>query len=209
VAEENLAVFCDIFCDITAFDRRESRKILRCARDYGFKLKIHADELSDSGGAGLAADVGCVSADHLIYTKLPAIRAMKRKGVIPVLLPGTALYLQGERKPDLAGFLRTGIPLAIASDFNPGTCMIYSMPTIISLACLLYRMPIEAAITGATVNGARALDLHDGTGMIKPGCKADLMVWSVDNYKKIPYQFGEDMVKTVIRKGKVIHDTDR
>ena len=205
VAKENLAVFCDIFCDKTAFTKKESEKILRKAKELNFKLKIHADELSNSGGASLAAKLGCISADHLIHTTKGTIKAMKKAGVTPTLLPGTSFYLQMKQKPNIKAFNKTKSSVAIASDFNPGTCMINSMLTIIGLACFMYNMSVENALLGATKNGARALDLFDKIGTIEKGKQADLIVLKLDHYKKIPYYFGEQTVKYTIKKGRIIY----
>jgi len=208
IARSKLAIFCDIFCDKTAFTKSESEKILKRAKDLGFELKIHTDELANVGGAKLAARLGCVSAEHLIYSTKSGIKAMKKAGVIPVLLPGTSLYLQTEKKPRIKDFIKYDLPVAIASDFNPGTCMIYSMPKIIALACIIYRIPVDLAIMGATVNAAKALRLDNRVGKIKQEFEADIVVWNTDNYKKIPYQFGEDLIKIVIKKGKIIYETN-
>ncbi len=208
VARLHLAEFCDIFCDKTAFTKKESEKILKWARELGFSLKVHTDELCNFNGARLAAELHCISADHLIYTTKSGIKAMKKSDVIPVLLPGTSLYLQSKQKPRIKEFIKYELPVAIASDFNPGTCMIYSMPKIISLACLLYRMPVEVALIGATINAARAIKRETRFGRIQPDYQADLIIWNLDNYKKIPYQFGEDIIRTVIKKGKIIYETD-
>lgn len=209
VAKGKLAIFCDIFCDKTAFNKKASAKVLTRARNFDFKLKLHADELSNSGGAALAAKLGCVSADHLIYTTKTGIKQLKRAGVMPVLLPGTSLFLRTSKKPKTEIFAKLKMAVAVASDFNPGTCMLYSMPKIISLACLLYGMTMEEALEGATVNGARALALADKVGMIKPGVQADLIIFEIDNYKKIVYQFGEDLTKIVIKKGEIIYGENR
>ncbi|OGC43362.1 imidazolonepropionase, partial [candidate division WOR-3 bacterium RBG_13_43_14] len=205
VVKNKLAIFCDIFCDEIAFSVDESRKVLNTARELGFALKIHADELSDIGAAALAAEMGCVSADHLEFTSRTSIKAMNKAGVIPTLLPGTAFFLQIEKKPDINGFLEENSPVAIASDYNPGSCMIYSMLKIISIACIVFRLPVENALIAATHNAARALKLEDKIGSIKTGKQADLIVCDVDNYRKIPYNFGEDIVRYTIKKGKVIY----
>lgn len=205
VAREKLAVFCDIFCDKTAFSKKESAVVLRRARAFDLKLKIHADELSNSGGAHLAAELGCVSADHLIFTTASAIGKMKKAGVVPVLLPGTSFNLQTKNKPRISQFLCNNLPLAIGSDYNPGTCMISSMPIIMSIGCLVYGLTIEKAFEAATANGAAALGLAGRVGSIAPGCQADLVVFDTDDYRKIPYQFGENLVKLVIKKGKIIY----
>lgn len=205
VARKKLALFFDIFCDNIAFTRKESEGILSTARDYGFKLKIHADEFANIGGSKLAAKLGCTSADHLLVSRPGDIKAMKKAGVVPTLLPGTSVFLRLERKPAMAAFRRAKSPVAIASDFNPGSCMIYSMLKIIALASLAYGMHVEEALLGATKNGAKALGLFDRIGSIEKGKQGDLVVLNVDNYKKIPYGFGEDMVKYTIKKGKVIY----
>jgi imidazolonepropionase len=205
VARKKLAHFCDVFCDNIAFTRKESEEILSRARDYGFGLKIHADEFVNIGGSKLAAKLGCTSADHLLVSTVRDIRAMKKAGVIPTLLPGTSVFLRLGKKPDMVAFRRARSPVAIASDFNPGSCMIYSMLKIITLASLSYGMHVEEALIGATKNGAKALGLFDRLGSIEKGKQGDLVVLDVDNYKKIPYGFGEDMVKYTIKRGKVIY----
>jgi imidazolonepropionase len=175
------------------------------ARDHGFQLKIHTDEFANLGGSKLAAKLRCTSGDHLLVATPSDIRAMKKAHVIPTLLPGTSVFLRLEKKPAMAAFRRTKSPVAIATDFNPGSCMIYSMLKIITLASLAYGMHVEEALIGATKNGAKALGLFDRIGSIEKGKQADLVVLDVDNYKKIPYGFGEDMVKYTIKKGKVIY----
>ncbi len=208
VAEQKSAAFCDIFCDKIAFTKKESEKILSKAQEFNFKLKVHADEFANSGGAWLAAKLKCTSADHLLYTTKGAIKAMKRAGVIPTLLPGTSFFLQLKKKPNIKAYRDIKSPVAIASDYNPGSCMIYSMPKIISFACILYGMHVEEALMGATKNGAKALGLFDKIGSIENGKQADLVVLSVNNYKKIPYYFGEDVVRYTIKKGRIIYGKD-
>lgn len=205
VAKHKLADFCDVFCDRIAFSKSESEIILKAARDRGFKLKIHTDEFANIGGALVAAKLGCTSADHLLVSKRRDIMAMKKSGVVPTLLPGTSVFLRLDGKPDMQSFRSTRSNVAIASDFNPGSCMIYSMLKIIALACLAYGMHVEEALIGATKNGAKALDIFDRVGSIEVGKQADLAVLNVNNYRKIPYEFGEDMVVYTIKKGKVIY----
>ena len=209
VAHSRLAVFCDVFCDSIAFSRGESRTILEAAQDHGLKLKIHCDEFANIGGAQLAAELRCTSADHLLVSKVKDISAMKKAGVVPTLLPGTSFFLRLEGQPALAAFRKSRSGMAIASDFNPGSCMIYSMLKIIALACLRYGMHVDEALIGATRNGARALGISQRVGTIEEGKDADLVVLDVDNYLKIPYAFGEDMVRYTIKKGKVIYGKNR
>ncbi|MBE0433354.1 imidazolonepropionase [candidate division WOR-3 bacterium] len=208
VAQRDLAVFCDVFCDRIGFNRKESERILLAAKEHGLKLKIHTDEFANIGGAQLAAQIGCTSADHLVVSTKRDIAAMKDAGVVPTLLPGTSVFLRLSEKPDVRAFRTAGSTVAIASDFNPGSCMIYSMLKIIALACLSYGMNVEEALIGATRNGARALGVFDRAGSIETGKQADLVVLDVDNYLKIPYEFGEDMVKYTVKKGKVVYGQD-
>jgi imidazolonepropionase len=208
IMRKKLADFCDVFCDKIAFTKKETERILSKAREYNLKLKMHADQFSHSGGAYLAAALKCVSADHLEHTTKGAITAMHRAGVVPTLLPGASFFLQLNKKPDIKAFRETLSHVAVASDFNPGSCMIYSMPKIISLACIMYGMRIEEALVGATKNSAEALSLVDTIGSIEQNKQADIVILNVDNYKKIPYQFGEDMVKYTIKKGRIIYGKD-
>lgn len=204
VARSKLATFCDVFCDRIAFSRKESKMILDAARYHGLKLKIHADEFANIGGSQLAAELGCTSADHLLVSTKRNILSMKKARVVPTLLPGTSVFLRLTDKPNIRAFRTAGSEVAIASDFNPGSCMIYSMLKIIALACLSYGMHVEEALIGATRNGAKALGMFDRVGSIEEGKQADLVVLDVDNYNKIPYEFGEDMVRFTVKKGKVI-----
>ncbi|OPX18518.1 imidazolonepropionase [candidate division WOR-3 bacterium 4484_100] len=208
VGKKRLAQFCDVFCDRIAFTRDESEKILSRAREFGLKLKIHADELTYTGGARLAARLGCVSADHLLYTRRADIYAMKKAKVVPTLLPGTSFFLQLDRKPDVRTFRQENIGVAIASDYNPGSCMLYAMPKIVALACLVYQMSVEEALLGATKYGARALAMEHKVGSLEVGRQADLVVLEVNNYQMIPYTFGEDIVKFTIKNGRIIYGKD-
>jgi imidazolonepropionase len=205
VAGRKLAAYCDVFCDKLAFTKKESEKILRKAKECNLKLKIHADQFANIGGARLAAKLKCSSADHLEYTTKGGIKAMKKAGVIPTLLPGVSFFLQMKKKPNIKAYRKTRSAVAIASDYNPGSCMIYSMPKIVSFACILYGMHVEDALMGATKYGAKALDLFNRIGSIEKGKQADLVILDVDNYKKIPYFFGEDIVKYTIKKGRIIY----
>lgn len=209
VAEKKLAVFCDVFCDKLAFTRKNSERILKKAQVCNLKLKIHADQFSNKGGARLAAKMAAISADHLEYTTGSEIKLLKKAGVMPTLLPGVTFFLQMKKKPDIKAYLKHKIPFALASDFNPGSCMIYAMPKIISLACLIYKLPVEQAMLGATIYGAKALSLDRCIGSIEIDKQADLVILSVDNYKKLPYYFGEDIVKYTIKKGRIIYGEDR
>jgi len=199
-----LAEFCDVFCEPGFFSVEESRRILSACRDAGFKLKIHADELQNSGGAELAAELGATSADHLLKVSDEGIRKMRQAGTVPVLLPGTAFTLNADYAP-ARRMLDAGLPVALATDFNPGTSLINSMLFIIGLAVLKMGMTAEEALIAATRNGAWALDRHD-RGLIAPGMQADLIVLDLENYKQIPYFIGHELVQYVIKQGEVVHE---
>lgn len=208
VTRQKLAVFCDIFCDKIAFTRKESKTVLLKAKELGLGLKIHADQFANVGAAHLAAELKCISAEHLEYTTKGAIKKMNKAGVIPTLLPGATFFLQMKKKPNIRAYQETKTHVALASDYNPGSCMIYSMPKIVSLACISYGMHVEDALLAATKYGAKALNLYDRIGSIEEGKQADIVVFNVDHYKKIPYHFGEDVVKYTIKKGRVIYGKD-
>jgi imidazolonepropionase len=205
VAKENLAQFCDVFCENFVFTAQDSKGILTTAKKYGLIPKIHADEIEPSGGAEIAAAVGAISAEHLLYPSDMGLKAMKKKDVTAVLLPGTTLFLKSKQIPPVEKMRELGITIALGSDYNPGTCMIYQIPIIIALACLLYNLTLTEAIRGVTINSAKALGLDKNIGTIEAGKDADLLILDIPDYKHIPYQFGKNLVKTVIKKGKVIY----
>ena len=203
VAKRKLAVFCDIFCEKGVFDIEESREVLKAAKDHGFGLKLHADQLSALGGSKLAAELGAISADHLEFIDDDGIEKMKESGVIGVLLPGACFGLGITEYPPARKMIERGLPVALATDFNPGSSMTESMPMILSLACLMMRMTPAEAIVASTINSAYAVDKGNEMGSIEEGKKADLVIWNVQNYKEIPYHFGVNLVDQVIKDGKV------
>jgi imidazolonepropionase len=204
VAKRKLAVFCDIFCEKGVFDIEESREILNAAKKHGFKLKLHADQLTPLGGAKLAAELGAISADHLEFIDDEGIRMMKQAGVIGVLLPGACYGLGIKEYPPARRMIDEGLPVALATDFNPGSSMTESVPIILSLACLMMWMTPAEAITASTINSACTVDKASEVGSIEAGKKADLVIWDVQNYKEIPYHYGVNLVDQVIKKGIVI-----
>ncbi len=205
VAKENLAQFCDVFCENFVFNAQESKKILLAGKKFGLIPKIHADEIESSGGAEKAGEIGAISAEHLLYPSNKGLNMMKRKDVVAVLLPGTTLFLKSKQIPPIEMMRKLGITIALGSDYNPGTCMIYQMPIIIALGCLLYNMSLIEAIRGATINGAKALGLDKKIGTIETGKNADLLILDIPDYRHIPYQFGKSLIKTVIKHGKIIY----
>ena len=201
VAAEKLAVFCDVFCEKGVFSPKQARIIMQTGQAFGLKLKIHADELSNTGGAELAAEFRAVSADHLVFVGDEGIHLMHRAGVIPVLLPGTTFFLSLEKLAPARKMIEKGLPVAIATDCNPGTSMTESMQMITTLACLTYKMSPAEALTAATLNAAFAIDKGDEIGSLAPGKFGDILVWDLEDYREIPYHYGGNMVKSVFKKG--------
>ena len=204
VKERNLAEFCDIFCESHVFSVKDSRKILGAAKDIGFKLKIHADQLTRNGGTALAAELGATSADHLEYSDEGDWEKMVKHKVVPVLLPGAVFFLGKEKYAQAARMHEVGLPIAIATDFNPGTCMSESMPLMLTLACLKLKLKPAEALTAATYHAALAIDRGNLLGSLEVGKKADLVVWDVPNLSYIPYHFGVNLINAVIKSGKIV-----
>ena len=204
VARRRLAVFCDVFCEKGVFDLEQTERILESAKKYGLEPKIHADQLSQLGGAELAAKVKAISADHLEQVSDLGIEKMKEAGVIAVLLPGSVFGLGLRDYPPARKMIDSGLPVALATDFNPGSSFSESMPMVLSLACLMMEMTPAEAITSSTINSAYALDLGKEIGSIEVGRKGDIIIWNVDNYKQIPYHFGMNLVGKVIKNGEVV-----
>jgi imidazolonepropionase len=201
VAARNLAVFCDVFCEKGVFTPKQSRIILQTALAYGLRIKIHADELSNTGGAELAAEFRAVSADHLVFAEEEGIHLMHKAGVIPVLLPGTTFFLRLERVAPARRMIEKGLAVAIATDCNPGSSMVESMQVIMTLACLEYKISPAEALSAATINAAFAIDKGNEVGSLAPGKYADILIWDAADYREIPYHFGGNMVDTVFKKG--------
>lgn len=204
VGRKALAEYCDVFCEQGVFSVEESRRILLRARDWGMIPKVHADEITPLGGAELASGVGAASADHLVYTSRKGMAAMKKAGVVPVLLPGTSFFLNSKYAPAREMIAR-GLPVALATDHNPGTCTIEGMPAIIGLACLWLRMTPGEALIASTRNAAKAILREDVIGSLDPGMQADILFLDLPDYREIPYRFGTNPVVMVLKKGKVAH----
>lgn len=189
VAAEKLAVFCDVFMEPGAFDRAETERILRAARDHGFLLKLHADEFENSGAAELAAELGAVSADHLGAISEAGIRALAQSGTVATLLPATLFFLGKNSYAPARRLLEAGATIALATDYNPGTAPSSSMPLVLTMACSQMRLTPLEAIIAATAGGARALRLGE-VGTLMAGAHADIVLWNVSDYREIPYRFG-------------------
>jgi imidazolonepropionase len=198
------AQFCDVFCESGAFTVEESRAILSRARELGYRLKLHANQLGESGGAELAAELQVVSADHLDYVNETQRRALAVAGVVATLLPGCSMTLR-EPYPSARHFIEAGVPVAIATDFNPGTCACENMHLMITLAVLHMGMTIGETLRAATLGGARALAMHDSVGSLEAGKRADLLIWNADSYLELGYRLGTNLVDTVVIDGRVVH----
>jgi imidazolonepropionase len=205
VAEQGIARFCDIFTEAHVYNLAESRRVLQCAKDYGLGLKMHADEIEAMGGAELAAELGCISADHLGAASDAGIEALKAAGVIPVLLPATLFSLRSKTYARGREMIDRGLPIAIATDYNPGSCNCDSLPFTISLACLQMGLSPAEAITASTLNAAHALGMADRVGSLEPGKDADFVIWDIPSVNFIPYHLGSSHIQSVYSKGKCVY----
>lgn len=198
------AKFCDVFTEKNVFELEDSRRLMEAAKAMGYKLKFHADEIVQLGGAELAAELGAVSADHLLHVSDQGIKDMAEKNVVATLLPLTAFALKEPYAP-ARKMIEAGCAVALATDLNPGSCFSGSIPLMIALACIHMGMTIEEVITALTINGAAACGLADRKGSIEPGKDGDLAILEFDNINMLPYYVGMNCVKTTIAKGKVIY----
>ncbi|MDO4468560.1 MAG: imidazolonepropionase [Bacillota bacterium] len=207
VKEENLAEFADIFTEKNVFNIEDSEYYLTKAKEMGFKLKIHADEIYQLGGAELASRVGAVSADHLLKASDEGIHQMRDAGVISTLLPATAFCLKEEYAPGRK-MIDEGCAVAIASDLNPGSCFTNSIPLLVALGCIYMNMSIEEVITALTINGAAAVDRADTVGSLEAGKQADIIFLKFPSIHFMPYHTGINLVETVIKKGETVYHKD-
>lgn len=200
VCNNHLAEFCDVFCERGVFSIEQSRRLLQAAQDMGFALKLHADEIVPLGGAGLAAELGAVSADHLLHVSDADICAMAHHDVVATLLPLTAFAL---KEPYARGreMIDAGCAVALATDFNPGSCFSGSIPLTFALSCIYMKMSIEEAITALTLNGAAALNRADSIGSIEVGKKGDFVLLNTDNYHFLTYYIGMNCVAVTVKEG--------
>jgi len=208
VSDQNLADFCDVFCEANVFDIEQSRKLLLAAKSFGMEVKLHADEIVRIGGAELAAELGAVSADHLLQASDEGIEKMAGKGVIATLLPATAFSLK-EPYARARDMIDRGCAVALATDFNPGSCFTNSIPLIFALATIYMGMTIEEAITAMTINGAAALKREAQVGSIDVGKKADLILLEYPKYQFLNYHFAVNIVEKVLKEGEVVYDKSR
>lgn len=197
-AEEGLALFCDVFCEEGVFTAEESRRILLAGKAHGLLPKLHADEIHPIGGSQLAGELGAVSAEHLIVCPEEGMDSMARGGVIACLLPCTSLYL-GARFAPARRLVEKGVAVAIATDFNPGSCPCLNLQLAMSLGCLYYRLTPEEVLTAVTLNGAAAMGLAGRLGSVEPGKQCDLALWDAPDLNYLCYRMGSNLCASVIK----------
>ncbi len=202
-ARERLALFCDVFCEQGVFTVEESRTMLSAARRAGLGLRVHADELARSGGALLAAELSAASADHLLFIEAEEIAALARSGTVAVILPGTAWWMRSRRAP-ARDLVEAGVPVAVASDANPGTCCTESLPAVAGHACLDSGLSVEETLTGMTLNAAASLGLAGEVGSLEAGKAADLLVLDAPDDRHLIYHWGINLVDAVVLRGRVV-----
>jgi imidazolonepropionase len=206
VADEELAKYCDAFIEQGVFSFAEGERVFEAGKRYGLRPRVHAEQLSHAGGIKLACRVGAVSADHLEFcTKEDAV-AMKQAGVMAVLLPTANYTLDQEKRAPARSIISVGCPIALATDFNPGSSPTQSMPLVLNMACVRFGMSVAEAIVGATFNAACAIEQQHRLGSIEAGKQADLIVCDVSEYREIAYFFGGNPVRTVVKRGKVVRE---
>ena len=208
VAEQGLAEFCDVFCERGVFSLEQSRRILFGGKNHGLKSKVHADEMSMMGGAELAADVGAVSAEHLLFSSQEGIKAMAAKDVIAVLLPAAAFSLMMGRYADARLMVDFDVPLALGTDFNP-SCWVENMQLVIAFACHFMKLTPAEAITAATINAAHAIGRAAEVGSLEVGKKADIVVLNAPSYKFLGYHFGVNLTDKTIKNGRLVVDKEK
>ncbi|MBU5437483.1 imidazolonepropionase [Tissierella sp. MSJ-40] len=204
VSKRDLAKFCDVFCEKGVFTIEQSRKILLAALENGLIPKIHADEIESLGGAELAAEIGCITADHLIAASDEGIKMMAGKGIIANLLPGTSFNLQAGKFARARKMIEEGVAIALSTDYNPGSCPTENLQLVMSFASLIMKLTPEEVITAVTINGAAALGLEEKIGSLKVGKQGDIVIFDAPNLDYIIYHFGINHTDKVVKKGKVV-----
>ena len=204
VHEQGIAEFIDVFCEEGYFSIEQSRKIIEIGKSFGLKPRIHADEFNNFGASTLAGEIGSFSADHLMKIDNNGIKSLKENNVIATLLPGTTFFLNKSAYAPARKLIDSGVTVSLATDFNPGSCHIQSMPFIITLAVMNMSMSIEEAFLGATINGAKALGLDSEIGSIEIGKKADIILWDISNLFDIPYYVTDHPIRAVIKNGEIV-----
>ena len=202
VAKQKLAAFCDVFCETGVFSAEESRRILEAGKRFGLIPKIHADEIDPIGGSQLTEAVGAISAEHLIVCPPEGIAAMAKAGTVACCLPATSFYLGSTFAP-VRDMIAAGVPVALASDFNPGSCPSLNLQFVMNLGCLRYKMTPEEVLTGVTLNAAAAIARAENIGSLEERKLADLVIWDAPDLDYICYRMGSNLAETVIKKGMI------
>ena len=201
--DERLAEFCDVFCETTAFTVEQARRVLTAAKRFGLRPKVHADQITQMGASALAGELGAISADHLERINDAGIAAMKRAGSVAVLLPGCSWFLGVENAP-ARRLIDTDLPVAVATDYNPGSSMVESLPLVMSIACAQMRMTPMEVVVAATANAAAAVNRQDRLGGIRVGMQADLVILDVPTVERWLYEPGRNCVRTVLKAGRAV-----
>lgn len=204
VVSEGLAEFCDVFCERGYFSAEQSRQVLGAAKKAGLRLRIHADQLTNGGGARLAAELGATTADHLEKTDESGISSLKTASVQPVLLPGSVYTLGSTEYPRARQMIDAGLAVVLATDFNPGSSPTPSMAMVLSLSCTQMKMTPAEAVTASTVNAAHSLGRGDEIGSLEPGKLANFVIWDCADYREIPYWFGFPRIHSVYVRGQCV-----
>ena len=203
VKEQGIAKFCDVFCEADTFTVEESRQVLEAGLKYGLRPKIHADEIEAIGGSQLAGEIGAISAEHLIVCPPEGIEALAKGGVIACLLPATSFYLGSTYAP-ARQMVASGVAVAMASDFNPGSCPSANLQFVMNLGCLRYRLTPEEVLTAVTLNAAAAIGLAGRIGSLEPGKQADLVIWDAPDLDYLCYRMGRNLARCVVKRGRLV-----
>ncbi len=204
VSARKLAEYCDIFTEAGVFDIEQSRRVMNAAKQHGFALKFHADELKSIGGAELAAELGAVSADHLVYASDEGISRLAASGTIAVLLPATTFFLGHKEYAPARKMIEAGVAVAVATDFNPGSSCTTSLPAAMTIAAIYLKLTAEEILNAVTFNSACAIGRQDKVGSLQAGKLADFVIWEADTYKQLPYLFAQNPVAAVFKRGRQV-----
>ncbi|MNP94989.1 Imidazolonepropionase [compost metagenome] len=203
LAAEGLVDAVDVFCERIAFSLAETEQVFQAAQALGLPVKLHAEQLSDMGGAALAARYGALSCDHIEHLSADGIAAMRQSGTVAVLLPGAYYTLRDTHLPPIDALRAAGVPMAVSTDHNPGTSPTLSLLLMVNMACTLFRLTVPEALAGVTVHAARALGLQDTHGAIAPGMPANFVLWNLHDAAELAYWFGQQPVRAVVRQGRI------